>query len=355
MSFNWSTDFTTLGPVDITDLTTAGLFKMFFNAVVERMNVYDFFGIPTYPASGDLRDVMTWWNALANITSTGVGSIAKPQMADIGIGPYSPAGHALLFGRKYDNTTYPTFKPVPYPQGYRRVFPRTIYTLSQSGTDGWRARFEQYKTADFYYGVLASDALFGTVVTTPSTEQKYSGQMFDHVSGSWVVSNDQISDPDHVSDTVASVTGGQFGPVAYSGDYINGQWLNDLRDSINQSAWIGYTGLTGAGGFTNPGTTPDAPVGGCLIVSAGFGISRVGLGTINFPNPSGLFRAIDWYYHDTVTGLWVGLGTTAATNAGSSTLTSPGTFTTANADNTCAIMRYDVTSGFTYVNGYAGV
>lgn len=328
MSFNWSSDFTTLGGLDITDLT--GVFLMFYNAVNERVSANS--GTIAFPSSGG--DVLSAWRSLHDAIC-GSGSrpvVNSPHQVDIGT---NLSGATVL--------NQPS-EPQPSPQGARRQFPRTIYTLSQSGSSGWRARFEAM-VSEQYWGVLVTDPLWGTSVTTPSGERTNSGKIFTYTGGAWVVSGDQISDVDRVSETITSGATGRQGPPMYRGDYFTGQMLNDFRDQLNQFTQFAYTAVGAGAGIGTFGST-----GGAKQVAV-FPNNAVQISP-DQTNPLAQNRSIDWYYFKTSIGTWTSVGTTPPTSATAS-VQSP----TYNvfADNVCAICRWDVTGGFKYVSGYAGI
>lgn len=233
MSWNWSTDWTTQAGVDFTDPTN-GPFPMFWRAMRERYRVALASEPPALPASGTdaVQSMVTGWGGPGNTPNWGSLQKLIDYLATFFARPGTGTGGTWenttgILNLKYNDA----FNSVqdrnfPYPNGWSRYFPRTIYTVSQPGTNGWRARFEALAGIQPYYGVLSTDPLFSTSVSTPVGERKYTGQYFVYQSGAWAVDNSsQASPPDVVNETGAT--------LAMPGDYITGQMLNDIRDAIN--------------------------------------------------------------------------------------------------------------------------
>lgn len=123
----------------------------------------------------------------------------------------------------------------PPPSGFRRKFPREIYSLAESGVGGWRARFTNRRTtpapyifhARRWHSSEVTHRSYGGYVDTPEDQASLSTKLFDYVGSGWVLSSDQKSDPDIVE------THG----LIHAGDYIGPWILNDLRDAINNLVW----------------------------------------------------------------------------------------------------------------------
>lgn len=157
-------------------------------------------------------------------------------------GPYIPVqidGAAFKFNADFESGHEPyDFAPV------LRKWRREIYTLSQAGSDGQRARFAVYRGLFHrkFFNDDADGALWNTYVTTPSDEEQHSTLFFEHDGTSWNLSDDQISP----ADVVTEQTAGWEGYFDADGDYIahtrgfynpgqivDGDLLNNIRDYIN--------------------------------------------------------------------------------------------------------------------------
>ncbi|HEV7297938.1 MAG TPA: hypothetical protein VGN72_01130 [Tepidisphaeraceae bacterium] len=183
---------------------------------------------PLYPASG--ADTMAWWKALQirinnmkaywviahddegeEIDYTGRTGIDTwdSQMVDPfnWVGPHDvgqPRTSSLPGG-----TSRP-FPPTPgasSPIGWRRVYARTIQSLSDTGSEGWVARFE-------------------ATGSTLLAERPLSGKYYTRIGGVWVETPEAI-DPDHIEG---------FGLIQ-TGDYWGAHILNDLRTALNVMVW----------------------------------------------------------------------------------------------------------------------
>lgn len=139
----------------------------------------------------------------------------------------------------------------PYPNGWERHYPREIYTLSQSGTDGQRARFTA-RIGTVWLGCSRSDPLFNTTVTTPEIERVNSTKYFDRIAGEWVLSDDQSTD----ADEIIEFAGANWDHKWLTGDYFGWWNINDARDALNQlvriPAFFYYiSGVFGVYGLTS--------------------------------------------------------------------------------------------------------
>ncbi len=124
----------------------------------------------------------------------------------------------------------------PYPNGWKRRFPREIYKLSYPGTEGQRARFVVLHNAAFdpklWWMAKTTDPDYGVLGITPLLEEVHAGQMFDNIGGIWTLSTNQNSGPDIIEEQITGVASHTWIPK--EGDYLDWNNLNDLRDAINQ-------------------------------------------------------------------------------------------------------------------------
>lgn len=263
MSYNWSSDFTTVND-DLTD--TTGLLAMFWNAINERWGALN--GTSFGSSAGDYAfrctGVVQGWPAIQKQVDATANYFVRPG---------SWAGTTFIKNCKYSDANN-TVQDRAFPNadgGWVRRLPRTIYTISQSGSNGQRARFEAQPTSVTYYGVLSTDPLFGTIVSTPPGEQKYSGQYFTYSAGAWSVSTDQASDPDLLTETGTT--------LLHPGDYVDGHVLNNIRNGINELL-VSLVGSTPGAGVGYAGTNiqtvaASEPFAVYANISAGFGTSTV--------------------------------------------------------------------------------
>lgn len=113
----------------------------------------------------------------------------------------------------------------PPPNGWTRKYPREISDLSAAGVEGQRARFVIRKTWTLWGSPTAH-------LTTPMDQYRHAAKLFDYKSGAWVLSEDQVSDPDIIETTGLAQPGDYFGP-----------WIvNEIRDAIRLLRWRTHTG-----------------------------------------------------------------------------------------------------------------
>lgn len=193
-------------------------------------------------------------------------------------------GVSLRYDTAFDSL-YTDYDIQPVTRSWRRE----IYKTTQAGTSGWRARFGVYNKPLFarrFHNIECADALYDTVVTTTSGEEKYAGIIFEHDGTSWSVSDDQVSPVDKVTELTAGY-GGNFDADGHliantngkwnPGQIIDGQLLNDLRDYINHMDIVPANGALPVGdvpGYTLANSYEDAD----LRWSAGSIADRTGFG-----------------------------------------------------------------------------
>ncbi len=123
----------------------------------------------------------------------------------------------------------------PRPSGFRRYYPREIWSIANSGSVGQTARLIA-KNSDPFYGLFeptkwyqnGEGSGFKVQVKTPDEEVSFSNSIFEYIDSSgWVKSENQSKNPDLILD---------YG-IAQPGDYMGPWILNDLRDAINQLVW----------------------------------------------------------------------------------------------------------------------
>lgn len=135
----------------------------------------------------------------------------------------------------------------PFPNGFRRKFPREIWDVSNSGVDGQTARFISYTQPNIlfaprpWFSSLLNENFY-SYVSTPVDQRPLSGKIMKYysASGGWIVAENQKDMPDIIE------TQG----IAMPGDYIGPWILNDLRDAINQM--VITFGTTRFYGYRNP-------------------------------------------------------------------------------------------------------
>lgn len=243
-SFNWSSDFTTLSGLDGFDATSTGVFKMFWNALNERACALAGRSLLTMPAAGAKSLQVpnpvfgtpgtTWlssaigWDYLIGYTDSIQKNFVRRQ--DASGNPWTIDGQPTVLNTSFsDISNTVRDRPFPYPNGWTRTIPRTIYTLSQAGTLGQRTRFQNCQ-GESLNRLLSTDPNYLAGVTTPTAQIINSGKFFDYTLSGWTLSADQSSSADILT---------EHGLLPQAGDYLTGQLLNDLRDAINQLTLVG--------------------------------------------------------------------------------------------------------------------
>lgn len=188
-----------------------------------------------YIAYGFIPDGMT----IAGSAPTGVTSGGGGADPPLGFLPFYPLGGPVI-----------TYAPTPYnpsdpyhvfpPSGWNRKWEQQIYATTYASGSG-RAMFVSRVNSTAWWSCPTNDPLFGTAVTTPSSEYKYSGFIMEGSSGSWTLSADQTSPVDIIHENLlAYQTAGGAGYGAGSGlvnfswpgDMFDGDWLNDLQAAM---------------------------------------------------------------------------------------------------------------------------
>jgi hypothetical protein len=195
-------------------------------------------GTLVYIAAGFIPDGFTIQGSApttpAVVTGSGTDTLGYyPGYALCGpICTYSPT--------PYDpSKTYPLFPP----DGWNRKFEKQIWCLAYPGSG--RAWFSARITSP-WYSCLTSESgtynTFGTLYMTDPSEYQYSGKIMENTGSGWIVSPDQGSPVDVVSENLQSYQlGGGTGYVGtysvglpnfcWPGDIFDGSWLNDLQSA----------------------------------------------------------------------------------------------------------------------------
>lgn len=277
---NWNIDWATRVGEPLFKASAADDAQYNFGRAVEER----YFGSITFFSSGAEGD-----NALAFVNGPGssdsgiaAAEAAPWALADKWLLPgYDPDGNrffnTISFRGNNDGT-------VTLGDSYviRRRWRRRIWSTANAGSSGQRAVLEDHRplmlddgvtfnTKGLWYAVDDGDAAFATYVTTPDAQRKYSGKLFDHNGTTWVLSSDQSTPADIVTQTDSNRW--------YPGTIIHGSDLNELRDRINDMAktWaVADPNNDGSAGnadatmrrFSTPlSSTPPSSVAGSLATA----------------------------------------------------------------------------------------
>lgn len=196
MSLKWETDWENTD-IDVQDPDVAA---MFARAILERSF---YFNIPDHDIklrsfTVDWSEVSEYWRWLQ-------------EYADAIKLNYIVPGDPEF--RTYKDLNYKW----PPPNGWRRIFPRVISSLSEPGKAGQIARFE-YSLPNYNWGHGASDPL----------TYHLSGWYFQHDGEKWNPCADEVRSPDIVKGRGKIVRG----------DYFGGHILNDIKTCIDTALTV---------------------------------------------------------------------------------------------------------------------